>query len=96
MTLNELKKLTDKDGWIVAEMTVDMEDLLLGNVETLNDKADEEILGDLRGSLSDISYRIIGHTPGSKNDASCFTGSVLLEVTADVNNVITENEEEKA
>jgi hypothetical protein len=80
-----------KDGRISVNIVVSLEDLLGSNINDLNDLADEKIL-DLGGSLSDINYKVVGAIPADKDDPGCLNGRVILNVDADVSDLLKEKE----
>lgn len=87
MTLKYLKN-NSINGRFTFQMEVSLSELLGFTIEDLNDKADE-ILGDLPGSFSDINYRIVGHIEGN-SDGDYISGSVILEVDADIADILEE------
>jgi hypothetical protein len=63
LTLPALKRRADKDGRISVNISVSLDELMT-NIEILNDIADEKILDvSVGGSLSDLTYTVIGHVP---------------------------------
>jgi hypothetical protein len=96
LTLKALKKVANKNGRISVNILVDLEDLITldwGNIEGLNNLADEKVLDqdDVSGSLSDISYQVVGCVPG--NGRGTVTGSVIINVNADVSDMLKEENE---
>jgi hypothetical protein len=81
-TAKELKKAIDAHGVLQFIMEVDLGDLIDLNLEGLNNLTDEWLSGipGVMAILSDISYRVVGHTEGDDNGCTA-TGSVLIEVT---------------
>ena len=74
LSKEELLASRDSDGFITAVIPVDMNDLLDGDIESLNNLADELILGPESPSyLGDMSYKVVGIGP---------VDSILIEVTA--------------
>ena len=84
-----LKARADKDGRISVNIVVSLEDLLGSNINDLNDLADERILKDL--TLSDINYKVVGAIPAGKDDPGCLNGRIILNVNADVSDIINDN-----
>ena len=70
-----------KDGRLSVVVAVEFGRLIeTGSVDSLNDLCDELILQ--CGSLSDISYRVVGHVRGEE-DEGFIAGKVLIEVNAE-------------
>jgi hypothetical protein len=56
------KKRVNSRGVLVADIKVDLCELIENDIEGLNDLAEERILGDGAGAiLADINYEVIGH-----------------------------------
>jgi hypothetical protein len=90
LTREELQTQARK-GRISVNIVVDLNDLLSFNVgiDDLNNFADEKVLDVLViGSLSDISYQVVGHVPGTSKGGTV-SGSIILNVNADVSDIIT-------
>lgn len=69
------------DGRLKVVIAVDLDEIMdCDGVEGLNDLADGKIL--VHGTLSDISYRVVGFVEG-KEGSSFVDGTVLLEVNSD-------------
>jgi hypothetical protein len=87
--IHEIIKATDKDNWLKVNIAIGFGDLLGLNIDGLNCHIDDVITGgDYNGSLEGISYRIVGHVTGNKNQCS---GMVILEVSANAEPLIEEN-----
>jgi len=92
--VHELSKAAGKDGRLTVNIAVGFDELVGNGLESLNDYADERILGDgIRGSLADINYGIAGCVKGNSNQCS---GLLIIEVNADVGDVIDENLDDEA
>jgi hypothetical protein len=92
LTQRALKRRADKDGRLSVNIVVDLDDLIgFGDIDSLNNLADERILDQdtISGSLSDIAYKVVGSIPG-KGDGTA-TGSVIINVNADVSDIISED-----
>jgi hypothetical protein len=73
---------TGDDSTVVVTLAVDLDTLIEGDIETLNDLADQRILGShSHVSLMDLTYTVTGHR-GS---------DVLITVTADASQVFDEH-----
>ena len=73
-------------------VSLSLEDLIGNDINDLNDLADERILDiDIVGSLSDINYCVVGHVP-ENHGPGYLCGSVILNVNADVSDIINEEE----
>jgi hypothetical protein len=85
------KNYCHKDGWISVNIVVGLDDLIGKDIDELNDLADERILdlNTIVGSLSNISYKVVGHVCDTKR-GGYLMGSVILNVTADVSDIIQE------
>ena len=82
-----------KHNRLIVNIVVALRNVIEG-VDVINELADEKVLGDnIQGSLADINYRVVGHVDGNSNQCS---GLVILEVNADVSDVIEENLEAEA
>lgn len=78
---NSYKKYL-KDGRLVVDILVDLNDVLRG-IDYLNDLMDERILGpDFGGSLEDINYQVTGHQPPPHG--TYIGGKIVLTVNATV------------
>jgi len=87
--IHELVKASRKDDRLKVNLAVGFSDLIGQGIESLNDLADERILGDnIQCSLSDINYSVVGAVKGNSNQCS---GIVIISVGADVSDVIEEN-----
>jgi len=87
--VHEIIKAADKDNRLKVNIAIGLSDLLGLNIDGLNCRIDDIVTGgDYNGSLEDISYRIVGHVSGNKNQCS---GLLILEVNADANTLIEEN-----
>jgi hypothetical protein len=81
-----------KDGRIKHVFPIDLGELVALDLEGLNDYADRQVLGDdLPCSLADLSYSIKG-VEYEDDDGIC-SGTLLLEVDADVTDILEELEE---
>lgn len=78
LTLEEVKRLRDKDNGITVRVWFGLDELIDNDIEGINDLADDKILES--GYLSDISYKVCGHREATDQA----TGDVLIEVTAEV------------
>ena len=91
LTVKQVKAIME-DGWITVRLSVDLDELIsTGGVEGLNDMMEAKVL--TSGFMSDLSYRVVGHTEG-KNDGGYLAGSVLIELAAEVQGSEYEEEEE--
>jgi hypothetical protein len=88
---------------ITFRMAVPLSDLVFEDIEWLNDRADKEILGDDLGNdlggvgLSDLSYKAVDvggnrHSDIGEGSCSYMAGTVVLEVSASVEDIIVEGE----
>lgn len=85
LSMSKLKAIV-KDGRISVNIAIDLDTILGYAIDDLNDYADERILR--CGYLSDINYTVVGHY---KQDDS--SGGIILNVDADVSDIIEEEEE---
>jgi len=97
-TLADLKKTAkwcgkgaERHRRIIFRMAVNLSDLVREDIEWLNNRADEEMLGDDLGGvgLSDLVYTAVGTAPGSEG---YLKGKVILEADASVEDIIRELE----
>jgi hypothetical protein len=73
---------------------------IMTDINSLNDIADKRVLDldSVVGSLSDINYSVVGHLPVMNNDGTtnydgfCQRGAVILNVDADVSDLLKEEE----
>ena len=95
MTMKQLKEQA-KDGRIIVVIHVEGTDLLDWDIEELNNHADDRILGkDIGGTLSDISYRALGLEVDAEGYGGSFAlGSLLVQVDADVSDILDDYESE--
>ena len=91
LTKRALKNRADKDGRISVNIAIDLNSLIDSDLESINDFADETIIDTnvVAGSLSDISYKVVGSIPVK---SGYFNGSVIINVNADVSDIINDNE----
>lgn len=85
-SVKQVKKNMDKELFIKANIEVLLSELMVMNIIDLNDFADEKIIK--TGTLSDISYKVVGHVTGKGYDT--VGGSVVLQVTAYVGDFLAE------
>jgi hypothetical protein len=76
LTIEELKEAANKFGYISSKLTIELESLIDGDLERLNDEVSERITTSVCG-LMDISYDVAGRIASS--------GEIILKVTAQVN-----------
>jgi hypothetical protein len=81
LTIEQIKARQTDDGYITAVVELSIDDLFDG-IEFFNDKVSELITGSECG-LTDISYQAVG----------AVNGSVLVEVTASVDEIIQEEDD---
>ena len=87
--VHELIKAASKNNRLKFNMALAFSEPVFNGIDGLNDRADEACLGDnVKGSLADIRYRVVGHVTGNSNQCS---GLVVVEVDADASDVIDEN-----
>jgi hypothetical protein len=89
LSLKALKAYADKTGFISVNIAVSLEEIMT-DIESLNDLADERILDldTIGGSLSDISYEVVGFIlPAKENCIGYLKGQIILNVTADVSEI---------
>jgi hypothetical protein len=100
LTMRALKRRADKDGRISVNIAVSLDEVMT-DIESFNDLADEKVLdlNSVSGSLSDITYNVVGAIPAMNKDGSyrnaCtgggyLLGAVIVNVNADVGDIINE------
>ena len=94
LKLGALKKLTE-NGRISVNILIPMGTLVgFGEVDPLNDYADEHILnGSIVGSLSDLSYKLVGCSTDEGDGHAWLSGSVIINVNADVSDILAWTED---
>jgi len=81
------------EGRISVNVVVSLEDLLQhSRISDLNDLMDETILqlDTIVGSLSDINYKVVGVVLAPDNAPGYLNGAIILNVNADVSDIINE------
>ena len=78
MSQKELKDNVRKDGSIQAQVVVSLEEILDGDLDTLNDTVSEKITGSIAG-LTDISFVVAGSVTGSNELILRVTGQVEFD-----------------
>jgi hypothetical protein len=98
LSLKALKARVE-GGRISVNVIFSLDDLMT-DINSLNDLADERVLDldEVVGSLSDITYTVVGHLPAQNKDGSenysysYLRGAVILNVSADVSDFINEED----
>ena len=89
-----LKSKMDKDGYITAVIAVELNDIIDLGIEGLNDLADEAILHEsCGGTLSDLSFEVVGFIPSASESGSWCAGGIYLKVNAYVGDIVDDWEE---
>lgn len=84
LSRDEVMARMDDLGYVTGVISLDLPDLMDG-IERVNDLAEEKILEEGIGYLSDISYRVVGGSPDSTHGGCGYMkGGILVEVTAHV------------
>jgi len=78
---NRYKKHLNKEGRLIVDVQVNLQDLISLDMQGLNDLMDEIIL-DTSASLSDISYQVVGSI--APDAGAYIDGIVILRVNATV------------
>lgn len=99
LSLKALKAQADYNGRVSVNVIFSLDDLIDNDFNSLNNLADERVLDDsIVGSLSDISYTVVGHLPAENEDGSTnysyryLRGAVIININADVSDIIFEEE----
>lgn len=88
LTLEETRKALDDEGYLSVVVAFSFYELVDNDIEGINDLAESRIVE--KGILADISYKVVGVlTP---TDAGA--GDVLVQVTAEVDLSLYEDDEE--
>lgn len=93
LKLGALRGLT-KNGRISVNILIPLGTLVgFGEVDPMNDYADEHILdSSIIGSLSDLSYRIVGYDTENDDGHAWLSGAAIINVNASCEDINTESE----
>jgi len=87
LTLKAARKLADDNDQIAVVLSLELGELIgTGDTEALNDLIDDKIADNSAFTLSDISYRVVGHKEG-KSKEGYLSGKVLIEVIGTINSM---------
>ena len=90
LTLRQIKYRSDENDRLTVRVSISLNKLVDLDLESLNDYMDDAIIdSSVMGCLSDIYYRVI---EGSSKKSNCdiLSGSIILEVNADISYIILE------
>lgn len=91
LTLRQIKYRADEDDRLTVRVSISLDNLVDFNLESLNNYMDDAIIdSSVIGCLSDISYKVIEGS-SKKSDHSILSGSIILEVNADISNILEDN-----
>lgn len=81
--LAHLREHADENGYVSGEITIELQDIIDGDLENLLDELSERLIGSICGS--DIQYECKSITPD---------GTIRLEVTVDASMELDNDEDE--
>lgn len=86
LTLQQVREILDEDNWLVVVVDVDLANLIGScDMESFNELMEEKIIGQTKGTLNNINYRVVGHVDGDVG-GHYLSGDVLIEVRAQYEN----------